>query len=488
MDIQELLAQAGEAIKDQKIDQAKSIYASVLEIAPKDFVANTNLGILYINSNLYNKGLIFLKIALDNHQERVEAWTNYIKHLMIFGKYKNASEVLVKGINYGLRGDMIDQYEILCLLINNSKFLSESNKIIPLFLQGKFKEILDLESTLDAEIFQESSYNYIIGICFFNLGLHKYSIQRFRKSVQLNPGLADSYRFLISLLRRSSDKAESKKYKKEYLLLKSKNTNTKSNLIKTIDLYLDKLDKQAGIPTFFDNALVSHIKGISAENVDFCQIFEHSINSKTNRFVSYSERKKSTQNKRQINGLPFLVSQGTHSLIKWKEHNLYKTTNDLVLYSMIFNEVKPEIIIELGSGSGGSAVWMADICNSLGFDSHIFSYDIKKPNFDYKNITFIEFDLNKLDINKGLPLIDSCYCKNMLVIEDAHVNTLSVLKTVNKFISSGDYLIIEDSDFKQKVIQQFIGDNSNRYKVDQFYLDFFGMNMTCSTDSIFRIF
>ena len=120
-------------------------------------------------------------------------------------------------------------------------------------------------------------------------------------------------------------------------------------------------------------------------------MFEYLTKSKDNRFVSYQERKIITQKQLQVKGLPFLLSQGTHSLIKWKQYDLYKTAHDLVLYSMLFNEVKPEIIIELGSGSGGSAVWMSDICNSLGFDYHIFSYDIKKPNFNYNNITFVEF-------------------------------------------------------------------------------------------------
>ena len=103
MDIQELLVKAEEALKVQKIDQAKSIYASVLEIAPTDFEANTNLGILNINSNSLDKGLTLLKIALDNHKHKAMALTNYIKYLMLCGKYKNASEVVYKGIKNGLR-------------------------------------------------------------------------------------------------------------------------------------------------------------------------------------------------------------------------------------------------------------------------------------------------------------------------------------------------------------------------------------------------
>ena len=155
---------------------------------------------------------------------------------------------------------------------------------------------------------------------------------------------------------------------------------------------------------------------------------------------------------------------------------------------MLLNEVRPEIIIELGSGNGGSAVWMADICKSLGLDYHIFSYDINKPNVNYEGIEFIEFDLNNIEENNVLPLYDLLNRKRKLIIEDAHVNVLSVLNTLDHFISKGDYLIIEDSDSKQKEITQFMESKSDKYKVDQFYLDFFGINMTCSIDSIFKVF
>ena len=53
MNIQESLIQAQLALKDKNIDQAKSVYILVLKTDPKNFVANTNLGILYIQDNLY---------------------------------------------------------------------------------------------------------------------------------------------------------------------------------------------------------------------------------------------------------------------------------------------------------------------------------------------------------------------------------------------------------------------------------------------------
>ena len=36
---------------------------------------------------------------------------------------------------------------------------------------------------------------------------------------------------------------------------------------------------------------------------------------------------------------------------------------------MLIEELKPDVIIEIGSGKGGSAVWLADMINVLGLDS-----------------------------------------------------------------------------------------------------------------------
>ena len=52
-----------------------------------------------------------------------------------------------------------------------------------------------------------------------------------------------------------------------------------------------------------------------------------------------------------------VLSQGTHGLFTWKNHTIFKSVYDLAIYSMLIEELKPDVIIEIGSGKGGSAVW-----------------------------------------------------------------------------------------------------------------------------------
>ena len=154
---------------------------------------------------------------------------------------------------------------------------------------------------------------------------------------------------------------------------------------------------------------------------------------------------------------------------------------------MILQDIKPNVIIELGSGEGGSAIWFADMARALGLDTHVYSYDIKKPNIYHEQVTFIEYDLMKINQNSKLPYWEFFLGKKLL-IEDAHVNLDNVLNLFDNILIKDDYLIVEDSDAKQEILRDFAIEKEPKYKLDQFFLDFFGKNITCSRNSIFKVF
>ncbi|HIL27054.1 MAG TPA: hypothetical protein EYG21_06690 [Nitrospinaceae bacterium] len=249
-----------------------------------------------------------------------------------------------------------------------------------------------------------------------------------------------------------------------------------------------KLKRQGNVHTFFDKFV--DIAGIKEENETVSSavlnLWEQLLNSKSNRFSSYENRSKGncplSSTKRTIIDQDLLMSQGTHSLIKWKDLDLYKTAYDLVIYWMLISELKPKTIIEYGSGSGGSAIWLADISSAMGLDTNVISYDINPPNVTHPKVDFVG-----LDLEQNFEILEQWRGKK-LVIEDAHVNVKEVFLETDLRLREGDYLIIEDSEGKQSEITDFISDAKNTYKVDNFYLDFFGRNTTCCVDSIFKVF
>ena len=154
---------------------------------------------------------------------------------------------------------------------------------------------------------------------------------------------------------------------------------------------------------------------------------------------------------------------------------------------MILQEIKPDNIIELGSGEGGSAIWLADQANIIGLKTHVYSFDIKIPKIEHKNVTFINLDLNNVKNIANLKLWSNLEGKK-IILEDAHVNILEILNFFHGILNKEDYLIIEDSEIKQKDINTFLQNKNQKYKLDQFYLDFFGTNITSCINSIFKCF
>jgi tetratricopeptide (TPR) repeat protein/cephalosporin hydroxylase len=330
-----------------------------------------------------------------------------------------------------------------------------------------------------------------LGLSLQRLGRLDEAEMALMKAIELKPNLDSPYLALSQVFLQLRRFEKSYDYHVKYLELKSIETHSNSNLGNVISKFAKKMQEQNGIPTFFDNAVESHLTGGKDAVYDFCEIFERGQYSKENRFLSLSDRIKnippSLYGGRLFDGIPFIASQGIHSLIKWKENFLYKTSFDLILYWMIIQEVKPDVIIELGSGSGGSAVWLADIAGALGLETHVYSFDINKPSLNHDKVTFMEYDLNEINSHSKPPCWENFVGKK-IIIEDAHVNLEKVLNLFDTILKQGDYLIVEDSGEKKTIIKDFVTKKDDKYRLDQFYLDFFGTNITCSQNSIFKIF
>ena len=97
------------------------------------------------------------------------------------------------------------------------------------------------------------------------------------------------------------------------------------------------------------------------------------------RFVPFPDR----LNASHIHIDTLLMSQGVKDCISWRGIELGKTVYDFALYPMIIWENQPVTILEIGSGEGASAMWMADVCKSSELFSQVYSVDIQPPNIVY---------------------------------------------------------------------------------------------------------
>ena len=178
-----------------------------------------------------------------------------------------------------------------------------------------------------------------------------------------------------------------------------------------------------------------------------------------------------------------MMSQGRAECLTWKGMPLFKTVFDFAIVPMLIWELKPATVFEIGSGTGASACWMADILSAFGLAASVYSVDLKAIGRTHPGVHFVVGDCMLPSSLFGAELLRSAP-HPYLVIEDAHENVGEVLSYLDGFLNQGDYLFVEDSIEKQGVLKSFLSERPNRYLVDARYADLFGRNATSAIDSI----
>ena len=279
---------------------------------------------------------------------------------------------------------------------------------------------------------------------------------------------------------------------------------------------LDRMDQvQGGVPTFHDKYLLNlfaaleeqlltasaggdqNQAGVQNQIQTALDRLQCTISRKLQgRYVAADERRAlaETADARKVYRPPYgdevdghviTMSQGVDQCMHWKGMPIFKTVFDFSLYSMLIWDVKPKTIIEIGSGTGASAIWMADLVKIYGLETQIYSLDVEKPNLENEGVSFIQGDCNTIDQDFSADMLAGLP-HPWIVIEDAHVNVLQVVGHFSANMLAGDYMIVEDTrGAKATDVLTWSNLNKNEFKIDTKYTDYFGRNATCSPDSIF---
>ena len=199
------------------------------------------------------------------------------------------------------------------------------------------------------------------------------------------------------------------------------------------------------------------------------------------RFVDYFDRRAFAG---YLPGLAvYLQSQGSYAPISWKGKPMMRTVWDFALSAIMVQEIKPQTIIELGTASGASAIWYADLQRLHDLTPRVITMDIHPPSLQYEGVTFLKGDSNAIEEALSLALLRE-QPHPWIVIEDSHVNILGILDYLHASFHTGDYIIIEDIDVENLLVD-FLSKHRGCYRVDARYTDFFGHNTTCAADQIF---
>ena len=185
-----------------------------------------------------------------------------------------------------------------------------------------------------------------------------------------------------------------------------------------------------------------------------------------------------------------------HFGVHYRGINYVKFPFDYVMYQMIFEEVKPDLVIEIGTYMGGGALYMADILDRIG-NGIVHTIDIQ-----YKKYSDLVLNHNRIktffDGYQGYNIDNVSKFEKILVIDDGSHIYDDVINAFCKFkdvVTKESYYIVEDSivsyDNKQlnggphKAIMEIIQNNS-QYTIDRKWCDFFGKNATSNPDGYLR--
>ncbi|MDK8181816.1 CmcI family methyltransferase [Paenibacillus sp. UMB4589-SE434] len=131
----------------------------------------------------------------------------------------------------------------------------------------------------------------------------------------------------------------------------------------------------------------------------------------------------------------------------WMGHPVYKCPLDLFLYQEILFSVKPDVIVECGTNQGGSALYLAHMCDLMN-KGRIVTVDIvevERPKHD--RITYLTGDSASVDtLNRVKPFINPEDV--VLVILDSDHTEQHVYKELmlyHQLVTVGSYIIVEDT-------------------------------------------
>ncbi|MEH2539190.1 CmcI family methyltransferase [Bradyrhizobium sp. AZCC 1699] len=241
------------------------------------------------------------------------------------------------------------------------------------------------------------------------------------------------------------------------------------------------IEKQLGIGTYFDNWVLS----LEESQVIPSQALLNGMLAQLNdqRFCDFKSRyRRRATTLSDLSQSTVILSQGLKGGLSWSGLSLLKSAFDLALYVRLLDEIRPSTIIEIGSGSGASAIFFADLCRSLGCACHVTSVDVRIPQIEHPDVTFVEGDCS--NIARLMPISQlRTVPRPLIVIEDAHQCVKEVLCHFSSIMLPGDRFVVEDSADKQEIIQSFLCDIDSSFLVDTAYTDFFGFNGTSAINS-----
>lgn len=163
---------------------------------------------------------------------------------------------------------------------------------------------------------------------------------------------------------------------------------------------------------------------------------------------------------------------------------------DLWIYQEMIQELRPDVVIESGTAYGGSALFLACICDMINY-GRVITIDIEeKPNRpNHKRINYILGSSTSAEVADYIVKQVCQQDKVMVILDSDHrkEHVLNELNLYSRLVSVGSYIIVEDTNVNGHPVEPEFGPGpgeaveaflkaNNEFKIDRsrekFYMTF----------------
>ena len=143
----------------------------------------------------------------------------------------------------------------------------------------------------------------------------------------------------------------------------------------------------------------------------------------------------------------------------WLGVAVSKCPLDLWVYQEIITEIAPELIVESGTYKGGSALFMATVCDALG-RGHILSIDIDalEGRPEHPRIHYLTGSSTAEEVKQQVRLEAEAAGSVMVILDSDHSagHVRAELEVYAPLVSLGSYLVVEDTNVNgNPVLEEF---------------------------------
>jgi cephalosporin hydroxylase len=161
----------------------------------------------------------------------------------------------------------------------------------------------------------------------------------------------------------------------------------------------------------------------------------------------------------------------------WFGTHIYKCPSDLWVYQELLHMTRPDLVVETGTFSGGSALYLASLCELMG-TGRVVTIDID-PQDDlpvHPRIEYVKGSSIAPEILEHVRAEAAAADRVMVILDSDHSkdHVLAELREYAPLVSEGCYLIVEDTmagvlpdhgPGPDEAIQEFLAEN-NSFEVD----------------------